>query len=80
MKRGITPVVRLCLCISEAARSIGVRDSRIRDLILQGEIIARTVGGANRKMILIGGPGGLQDYLERQPVAPASQKRKRKVS
>jgi hypothetical protein len=75
MKRGITPVVKLCLNISEASRAIGVRDARIRDLILRGELIARTIGGANRKMILVDGPGALQQYLQRQPVAPVKRKR-----
>lgn len=75
MKRNITPVVRLCLNISEASRAISVPDAFIRDLILRGEIVARTVGGAHRKMILVGGPGGLQEYLERQPVSKPRTKR-----
>ena len=74
MKRGIPPTVRLCLCISEASRAIGVRDSFIRSLILQGELVARTIGGRHRKMILVGGPGGLQEWLERQPIAPVKRK------
>jgi hypothetical protein len=71
------PVIRLALTISEASRAIGCTDGQvIRDAILNGDLVARTVGGKHRRMILIGGAGGLQHWLERQPIAP-SRKTKR---
>ena len=68
MKRGIPPTIMLALNISQAARSIsGLRTEHIRQAILEGKLIARQFG--NRRLIAIGGEGGLQNWLESFPKA-----------
>jgi hypothetical protein len=74
MPRNTTPQQAvLALSPSSAARALGIRPERIQDAVDQGHLVVYQLGV--RKRILVGGPKGLQAWVENHwPIA------KRKVS
>jgi excisionase family DNA binding protein len=76
MRRNVTPTILLALNISQAARAFGtgLRSEHIRQLILEGKIVARMVG--NRRLIAV---ADLQRWFESLPIAPVKPKTKRLV-
>ena len=78
MPRSNTPTVKLCLTTSQAALSLNLRPEHIRQATLEGKIIARQFGA--RRLIAIGGEGGLQQWLESWPIAVTKPKPKKEVS
>lgn len=73
MRRNIVPTVVLVLNISQAARALCLRTEHIRQFILEGRLICRQFG--NRRMIAIGGEGGLQNLIESFPLAKPTIKK-----
>jgi hypothetical protein len=68
MPRKAYPSVILALSPAQTAAVLGIRSDRVTAAIKSGELIVRMCGPKRR--IAIGGPGGIQHWLESWPVAP----------
>ena len=75
MPRNTTPAfIKLALSPRQASLALGIRVERINEAVREGKLIVRVIG--IKHLIAIGGKGGLQEFLESQPIyEPKKRKR-----